>query len=251
MGRQRKQETFAFARPGGVIETRLRAASGQLSLTTQAGPPVGAMVSGIDPSKEALNVAAIIGDGRPVLELLKRPLFLTLHWTIPVGWDYTRCLFGGCPGDDLGVTWSCTRGYVLCEAQWAGDDAKEKWSGISALCYTSGALQAAAVSCGMGPDTLTHWSRDGSGNRTLSRLRDSKGVPLAYNTRGLGFIEPSAWRGVALSPRPITPRLVVRKVEAACSQEWLGRAVSADHAAAFGILLAACGLNYNDLGIGY
>lgn len=249
MARGRRQLGL-FGAAGGADGSG-RSGPVQISLSTLVGPPAGVMVSGVDPAKETLYVASIIGDGvTSAVDLLRKPLFLVLPWVTGLGWEYTCGLFGGTVSGELGPRWTTNRGYVLCEAQWAGDDAKEKWSGLSALCHTAGGLMAARVASGMGIEYQHHWTRDEHGNR-VGPVSGLRGLPFVYGARGLGFIEPSPWRSIALSPRPITPRAVVRKVESDCACAWFGRKIGPDHAAAFGILLAALGLNYTDLGVGF
>jgi hypothetical protein len=250
---RRKQESFPFAVRGVARELDgILARPGvptQLPLTVLAGPPARHQVTGIDPAKDTLHCAYIVGDGvSGVIDLLRRVHFVAIPWCTGIGWEQAMCLYGGQPtGWGGGHEWDTDSGYALCEAQWAGDDAKEKWSGLEALCQTAGALRASAVAAGLGLSGVTHWSRSASYRTPLPP--PVRGLPAVYSLRGLGFIEPSAWRSVSLSPRPISPREVVRPVEAKCARAFHGRVVGADFAAAFGILLCALGLNYTDIGV--
>jgi hypothetical protein len=225
----------------------------QLSLGYRTPPPYGHWITGIDPAKDKLFCATykappahVPADNIADLLLAYTELHV-IHWANPVGWQQA-CQLLARPGP---VAHRPGTGYVLCEAQWAGDDAKDKWSGLEGLCQTSGALRAASAAVGLPCASVIHWSREKIGRsapREVARV-DMSTSPFTYTTTGLGFAEPNAWRGIALTPRPTAPRALVRKVEQRCAGDFFGRAIGADFSAAFGIMLAAMHLNYTDLGV--
>lgn len=207
----------------------------QTTLALTPAPPAGHLVTGIDPAKDLLWCATIEPAAVHVdmCGALLKVRFECIPWCTQNGWRDTCRLFG---------EQNAPAGFVLCESQWAGVDAAAKWSGLEPLCQTAGALRAAAAASGLCLQDVTHWSRNDKGVRHQGLL------PLAAG-RGLAFVEPSAWRSRALSPRPISPRARARTTEQRCAASFFGRRINADFSAAFGILLCAIGLNYSDLGV--
>lgn len=204
-------------------------------------------LSAIDPAKNRCYVASLtlypseweelqtLRGGVPgapkaakLAQLLARLLRLEIiEWPSPAGVARLCRLWG----EGLGT------GYVLCEAQWAGADAQDKWTGLQALLHTAGALRCCAAMRGYS-DSSVELQR---GHAT--------GVDVTGRRDLLGFVAPGHWRSVSLAPRPCRSREQARATERACAVEMLGRDPGPDLAAASGILLAALGLNYSEIGV--
>jgi hypothetical protein len=165
----------------------------QQSLLSSLTPfvPLTQLVTGIDPGKDMLHCATLRGDGGGSLhDMLKAVEFDAIPWCTGNGWLRACALFVGTP-------FTPRLGFVLAEAQWADADAQQKWSGLSAICQTSGALRAAAAASGLSLLQVRDWTRQETGQHRVGRqVMNVHAVGL-----GLAFIEP------------MTPRNVVRAVE--------------------------------------